>query len=281
MLNFDDEQGGAYPRDLYSPIATAPRIDVDAALSDDAREHYREHGWLAVRGLLEGEAVADAAKSIDALVSGEVPGFGGISYERQFRDRVQTLSPAEHYDAVRKLYEFVPHEPRLARIALGDRIGHICRHLLNCEVRLFQDMALLKPPRAGREKPWHQDHAFFNYPLGTKIIGVWIAVDEATVANGCMQVLDGGHIAGPRLHFRRRDWQICDTEMTGERSVAFPLEPGDAMFFDGLLPHGTPANTSGERRRALQFHYMDSAVPPAKEPGRLAIFGGEGAGATC
>ena len=112
-------------------------------------------------------------------------------------------------------------------------------------------------------------------------MGVWIAVDEATIANGCMQVLDGGHKLGPIHHFRRRDWQICDTDMAGRRSVAFPLRPGDGMFFDGLLPHGTPSNNSAQRRRALQFHYMDQQARPADQAERLAVFGGEGAGATC
>jgi phytanoyl-CoA hydroxylase len=281
MFQFDDEPGGAYRSDLYNPTAVAPCIDLDGATTPEAQSHYKKHGWLAVRGLLDPTEVKDAGSAIDALVNGEVPGFAGIYYERQFRDRLESLSATERYDAVRKLYQFVAHDDRLARIAFGERITRICRHLLGCGVRMFQDMALLKPPRAGREKPWHQDHAFFNYPLGTRIVGVWIAVDAATIANGCMQVLDGGHLAGPRHHFRRRDWQICDTEMAGARSVAFPLEPGDAMFFDGMLPHGTPANSSALRRRALQFHYMDESVPAIDEPGRLAVFGGEGAGATC
>ena len=56
-------------------------------------------------------------------------------------------------------------------------------------------MALLKPPR-GREKPWHQDHAYFNLPLDTPIVGVWIALDEATPENGCMHVIPGSHREG-------------------------------------------------------------------------------------
>lgn len=281
MQQFDQEQGGNYKEGLYDPIASAPRIDVATALQAPAREHYRQHGWLSVKGLLDQAELVRAKAAIDDLVNGKVPLFSGVSYERAYSDILTSLSPQQRYDAVRKLYDFVPYEDRLATIALGERITSICRHLIERDVRLFQDMALLKPPRGGREKPWHQDHAFFNYPLGTRIVGVWIAVDEATIANGCMQVLDGGHLLGPIHHFRRRDWQICDTEMEGRQSIAFPLEPGDGMFFDGLLPHGTPSNNSAQRRRALQFHYMDADAHAADEAERLALFGGEGAGATC
>jgi len=281
MLQFDQEQGGSYVNDLYDPEGIAPRVDVATALTGGSRDHYRQHGWLSVKGLLDQTQVENAKAAIDDLVGGRVPLFSGVSYEKSYQDNIATMSADERYDAVRKLHDFVTYEDRLASIALGETINSICRHLVERDVRMFQDMALLKPPRGGREKPWHQDHAFFDYPLGTRIVGVWIAVDEATIANGCMQVLDGGHLAGPMHHFRRRDWQICDTDMIGRRSVAFPLEPGDGMFFDGLLPHGTPSNSSSQRRRALQFHYMDQQAQPADQAERLAIFGGEGAGATC
>ena len=76
-------------------------------------------------------------------------------------------------------------------------------------------MALLKPPGIGREKPWHQDHAYFNVAASQRIVGVWIALDAATPDNGCMYVLRGKHrdTASPNAypHFAVRDYQICDT----------------------------------------------------------------------
>src|SRR5262249_652002 len=133
----------------------------------------------------------------------------------------------------------------------------------------------------GREKPWHQDMAYFSLPPGTPVVGVWIALDEATVENGCMHVLAGGHRSGPRPHFQRRDWQICDTEMQDMKAVAVPLPPGGCLFFDGLLPHGTPHNHSPLRRRALQFHYQPANTPTLSREERLALFGGEERGLSC
>lgn len=49
------------------------------------------------------------------------------------------------------------------------------------------DMVLLKPPRVGREKPWHQDMAYYKFQPGTKVVGVWVALDEASVENGSMR----------------------------------------------------------------------------------------------
>ena len=192
-----------------------------------------------------------------------------------------TLTPEQRQDAVRKIMKFVQYEERLLALAFHPKLLAAVRALLEDEPHLFQDMAMIKPPRIGREKPWHQDHAYFNYPLGTRIVRVWVALDEATLENGCMQLLPGLHREGPRLHFQRRDWQICDQEIMGRRSVAVPLKPGGLLFFDGLLPHGTPHNNSPKRRRAVQFHFVPRSVHLGTEEERLRVFGSEGKNVTC
>lgn len=156
---------------------------------------------------------------------------------------------------IRKVFYFVQLEPRLEKLASHPRLMHLLDQLIEPGHRLIQDMALIKPPFHGSEKPWHQDTAYFDWtPLGG-VIGVWIALDPATVENGCMQVIPGTHLEGPAPHFHIRDCQLGDDRVQVDRAVVIPLKPGGVLFFSGLLHHGTPPNTSGDRRRALQFHY--------------------------
>ena len=145
---------------------------------------------------------------------------------------------------------------------------------------MFQDMALLKPP-SGREKPWHQDKAYFTYTKETPVVGVWIAIDAATTENGCMRLRTGTHRAGPMIHFQRRDWQICDTDARDGEVVAAPLQPGGLLLFDGLLQHGTPYNPTGQRRRAVQYHYAPASAQKTADEERLALFGSEGKNVQC
>lgn len=279
---FDTEVGGEHRPDLYDHDSIAKRVSVRQAAAEPARLHYQEHGWLAVRSLFDPAEVITAMEAVDDLILGRVPGFNGRIYEAAVRDRLPRMGEQDRYDAVRKLFRFVAFEPRLQALCRHPSLMAIVGNLLGGKTpRLFQDMALLKPPLIGREKPWHQDHAFFDLSLETRFLGVWIALDPATIENGCMHVLDGGHRQGPRTHFRRRDVQICDADVLGQRSVAFPLEPGDAMVFDGLLPHGTPANVSANRRRALQFHYCPDDAVEVDPKLRLQVFGSEGKDATC
>jgi phytanoyl-CoA hydroxylase len=101
-----------------------------------------------------------------------------------------------------------------------------------------------------------------------------------------MHVLHGAHHEGPQIHFHRRDWQICDTDAvrlhTGQHPVvAAPLSPGGCLFFAGLLPHGTPHNSSDNRRRALQYHYRPADTPEISQEDLGAVFGSEGKGVQC
>ncbi len=212
---------------------------------------------------------------------GEHPDFEHVVFEASARERLAEMGPDERMDVVRKIGVFEAHEPRLKAISQHAQMLSVITKLLHGRTpEMFQDMALLKPPLIGREKPWHQDHAYFDYPLDTPVVGVWIALDEATVDNGCMQILPGRH-TGPIIHFKRRDWQICDREIMGTQSVAVPLKPGGLLFFDGKLPHGTPHNTSPKRRRALQFHYAPDDIHKAPPDERLVHFGSEGKDVSC
>lgn len=250
---------------------------IDAA----AMKEYQEKGYLAIEDAFTPGETKAALDGLIRLIMGEEPEFEGIWFESQAKDILPTLNAEQRQDAVRKLGFFVDHDPGLNAMANHPKLLPVLERLVGGTPTLFQDMALIKPPRLGREKPWHQDHAYFAYPIGTRIVGVWIALDEATVDNGCMHLLESGHKLGPRIHFKRRDWQICDDEVMGCKAVAVPLKPGGLLLFDGLLPHGTPHNNSGQRRRAVQYHYAPDTAQKVEDSYRLEIFGAEGKDATC
>ena len=258
-----------------------------AALTDEHLATYRSQGFLAVNGVFSPERIRAALEGVRDLVLGNVPGFDGVQFERAVRDRLDELTGDERIDGIRKLSGFVRWDDRLAELADDPALRGTVRRLLGGrEPHLFQDMGLSKPPRIGAEKPWHQDCAYFNLDQGEPVVGVWIALDRATLDNGCMHVLAGGHHHGPQHHWLRRDWQICDTDVPRLHDkdhpvLAVELEPGGALLFDGLLPHGTPPNASEARRRALQYHYCAADARWVDPEKRLAVFGTEGKDVAC
>jgi len=260
---------------LYTVAEIAEPIGANEAISRAALARYRQRGWLAVEDVWDGPTVVASAGRLDALAAGRE----AETAERQMEATAADATASAHLDAprVRKLGFSVALAAETGLPVGEPTMLGIVRHLLGCpEVELYQAMALLKPPAGGREKPWHQDHAYFDLALATPVVGVWIAIDEATLDNGCMHLLDGGHRSGPRPHFAVRDWQLCDTEMLGAGCVAVPLAPGGGLFFDGLLPHGTPTNHSESRRRAVQLHFCPAGSRRVSKAERFSIFGDRG-----
>ena len=243
-------------------------------------EEYRAVGVVAVAPAFSEARVAEARAGILRLV-GECPPDVELQFEALAGGGAEALPPEERQDHVRKLMRFCHAESALR--ALRDDPGLLAavERILGAPPEVYQEMTLLKPPGIGREKPWHQDHAYFDVPEGTPVVGVWIALDPATRENGCMVFQAGGHRRGPIPHFDRRDWQICDAEaLTMDRRLACPLPAGGALLFSGLIPHGTAANRSGTRRRAVQFHYVPQGTPRIKDV-RKQIFGESKFGASC
>ena len=279
---FDNGVSGDYSSDLYSPTGIGTGANDFASVTDAHVSKFHAQGFLIVENAFSAQEVQESLDGLYHLLSGEVEEFDGVHYERASGGiAVENLSPEQKQDYVRKFMHFINYDDRLYSLANHPQLLALVQRLIGDTPVLFQDMALLKPPRMGREKPWHQDHAYFRIELEAKVVGCWIALDEATVENGCMVIAPGSHLKGPVVHFQRRDWQICDTDVDNSGALAVPLKPGGLLIFQSLLHHGTPPNCSALRRRALQFHYRPQSAPLTSQEERLALFGGEGLGAQC
>lgn len=241
---------------LYRSDRVHEAVASPAELTDAHFEEFPRSGFLAINGVLTPDEIGAAKRALSFLIAGGRPDYTGISFESGID--LQSLTPDQREDYVRKIMYFVEFEPRLKAVAEHPVLLDIVRRLVGTDVTMIQDMALLKPAKVGREKPWHQDTAYFNLEPLELILGTWMALDEATAENGCMHVIPGTHLAGPRPHYHDRDCQLPDEEVDVERDVVVPLKPGGVLFFSGLLHHGTPPNFSSQRRRALQYHYAST-----------------------
>jgi phytanoyl-CoA hydroxylase len=278
----DDAKIADYPEGLYYYDALAKGVEGFDAVGEGEIELFHQQGYLVINHAFNLQEVQGALDGLVHLLTGENPDFTGVMYEQAAAGiDVESMPAEQRQDYVRKFMWFTPHEPRLDALAHHPRLLDVVTRMMGEPPVLFQDMALIKPPHIGREKPWHQDHAYFDLPLESLVIGVWVALDEATTENGCMIVVPGSHRQGPVVHFKRRDWQICDTDVNNQHAVAVPLKPGGILLFQSLIHHGTPTNHSGQRRRAVQFHYRPQSAPMTSEEERMKIFGGEVRGATC
>lgn len=271
-----------YPEDLYQFDTVANSITGGfSSVTDDDINYFHQHGYLVIEDGFSQEEIKSALEGMVYLMDGNNPDFKAIQFEPKLAKAKDEMNPEERRDAIRKIFNYVSHEPRLNAIAEHAGLLGVLQRIMDDTPSLFQDMALVKPPRFGSEKPWHQDLAYFNLQKNTTVVGVWIALDEATAENGCMHIIPGSHIEGPMIHFKRRDWQICDTDVPVARDTVVPLQPGGCLFWHGLTHHGSPANQTEKRRRALQLHYKPASSEEISTQDRMDVYGSDGKDVDC
>jgi phytanoyl-CoA hydroxylase len=126
-----------------------------------------------------------------------------------------------------------------------------------------QTMCYFKPP-GSRGQALHQDNFFLRARPGT-CVAAWLALDRADEANGCLLVVPGSH-RWPVLCTIAADTKHSFTDVTvplppGTRPRPVPMEPGDMVFFNGSLVHGSNPNRTARRfRRALIGHYIEAGA---------------------
>ena len=246
--------------------------------------NYRTDGFIVVRSLLGPENIEACKAALTGLAVGTIaPGQTKLMYETGVDPA--RLKPEEREFAIRKYMDFCEDAPALKDAAFSARLHLILDQLLGQGRVLMQEMALVKPPRIGGEKPWHQDAAYFRVTDPGLVVGVWIALDEAPRANGCMELVPGTHLAGGVPHVHENDFNRCrivpEKVLAGQR-VAIEMQPGDALVFHSMLHHYTAPNTSNMRRRAVQYHYHQlGAVWGGVEEHRQLFHDAEGNYAGC
>jgi hypothetical protein len=160
----------------------------------------------------------------------------------------------------REFFRQVARDPRLLDVLEG---------LIGPEIGFLSDKVVFKDHAVDYESPWHQDWAYWG---GSHKISVWIALDDATLENGCLRLLPGSHrmavehdqVRGVPGFGNRLD--PGDRGLDLARAVTLPARPGTAIFFHDLTLHASLPNRSGQDRRALISTYRDLSQPDREYP---------------
>jgi phytanoyl-CoA hydroxylase len=128
------------------------------------------------------------------------------------------------------------------------------------EPLLLQSMYIFKQPNIGGEVTCHQDSTFL-YTEPTDIVGLWFALEDATVHNGCLWAIPGGHLGGLKSRWiRTRDgmqFEIYDqTPWPEEELIPLEVSKGTLILLHGLLPHRSFENKSNRSRHAYTLHVI-------------------------
>lgn len=252
---------------------------------DSDISRFRTDGFLVLEGFVSAGACRDlmdrAAQLIQTFEPGDHPSIFTTHEQRRHTDRyfldsasnISFFLEEDACDAAGRLV--VPRERAVNKIGhaqhdldpvygafsrTGD-LGDLARRLGFADPLLLQSMHIFKNPEIGGEVTCHQDSTFL-YTEPMTCVGFWFALEDATLENGCLQAIPGGHRAGLKSRFRRngddvRFETLDETPWPMEALVPLEVPQGTLIVLDGLLPHFSAANRSDKSRQAYTLHVIE------------------------
>jgi phytanoyl-CoA hydroxylase len=155
-------------------------------------------------------------------------------------------------------------DPDFSAFSRDQRLARLTGDLGVREPRLLQSMYIFKQPGIGGEVVCHTDSTYlYTEPLSC--IGLWFALEDATLENGCMWALAGRHREPLRSRFLRKaddslGYEVYDpTPLTPEGAVPLEARRGTLILLHGQLPHLSGPNRSAKSRHAYTLHVIDGA----------------------
>ena len=152
-------------------------------------------------------------------------------------------------------------DPVFDKFSRSDKIKQLAEDLLIEQPLLLQSMYIFKQPNIGGEVTCHQDSTFL-YTEPTDIAGLWFALEDATVENGCLWAMPGGHKLGLKSRWVRSPAGTMEvrsfdsTPWPEEKLVPLEVRKGSLIILNGLLPHRSLENKSSKSRHAYTLHLI-------------------------
>ena len=218
---------------------------------------YQENGFIITRSLFRKE---------------EIELLGQTARADNAMDQSSTSRDDGEGNAVRLALWNHPGEGIYGMFARSKRMVNRVEQLLEDEAYHYHSKMVLKDAKVGGAWAWHQDYGYWyqNGVLTPNLCSVMIAVDKATVENGCMRVIRSSHKLGRINHILTGDQAGADMERVDEAKkrlelVNVTMNPGDALFFHSNLLHSSAANVSDHSRWAMICCYNAKSNDPYKE----------------
>lgn len=218
---------------LASPLAIDPILDPAAAL-----EHYRTNGWL-LTNTLDDSGVADLQRWVDDISNWPDDG-GEWLHHRELTDDGPKLCRSEN---------LIPFHDGLRQLLTAGTLLATASLLLDEEAVLYKEKINYKLPGGAGYAP-HQDAPAYRFI--DIHVSCMVAVDDATLGNGCLEVVSAHH------------QEVLPTDDVGciraDIVEAMPWAPvevvaGQTLWFHSRTPHRSSANASPTPRRALYPTY--------------------------
>lgn len=248
------------PNLLQQPISDP--LVVPRTLADTAVRSFVDDGFLVLPDLLTPAEVEELRADLVRLARGgypcdNLPPVPPETTDREVLERILCIHQPHYVSPVMERY--VRH-PAVCGVLSQVTAAHL--PYWDGSVKCMQSMLFVKPP-GFQGQAWHQDEIYIP-TRDRSLIGAWLALDDATVENGCLWVIPGSHRSGylfpQRAHGNPDEFDFAGESYGFDEAGMLPVEvpAGAVVFFNGYLLHRSLKNRSTIYRRVLVNHYCNA-----------------------
>lgn len=222
-------------------------------------EFYQENGYLIIEDFLSNnelekwrDGITEALKERKGQKipgkEGRIGEDDGINEDAEYFGKV--------FDQMINLWQT---NQQMKELMCDPKIGEMAAQLAGVDgIRIWHDQVLIKKPWANPTS-WHLDTPFWSFS-DRRALSIWVALDDATLENGCLFFIPGSHketgFENPGIGKNMDSIFSFYPAFNGAKSVAAPMKAGSCSFHNGLTIHGAHANMTAGIRRAMTCAYM-------------------------
>jgi ectoine hydroxylase-related dioxygenase (phytanoyl-CoA dioxygenase family) len=228
-------------------------------ITEEQTAFYQENGFIVIEDFLSPDELEHWRSAVMEAVNErggrKMPGKDvkvgeddGINEDAEYFGKV--------FDQLLNLWQT---NDKVKELMFDERIGEMAAKLAGVDgIRIWHDQALFKRPWAN-PTAWHLDTPFWSFS-DRKALSIWVALDDATLENGCLYFIPGS--------FKQTTYENkgIGKNMDGIFQV-YPqfaktspfvatMKAGTCSFHNGLTIHGAGANMTPGFRRAMTCAYM-------------------------
>jgi hypothetical protein len=225
-------------------------------LNEEQIAQYQRDGYTLIPELLNRKEVEELLSDIESICAGNT-----LATHDKTRLEKEPNQPPDGA-SVRRLYEPCTHYSRFRALSDSEPLLRCVEQLLGPDLLFHYSKINMKPAAIGSVVEWHQDLAY--YPLTNHdSVAVLLYLDDATSANGCLQLIPKRHQAPLMNHTRDGFFQGRITEPVDvSHAVSLEAKAGSVIFMHCMTPHASTTNTSSRPRRTLILSYRAADAFP-------------------